>query len=60
MRTPEQSYAVLRVALRNAILRVKGTSVTDVSLLFRQIESGQIGVAEATDKLALKLVIGDR
>lgn len=47
----KHAYQVLRVALRNAILRVVGIRLDDVSLIYRQIEDGTIGVGEATDKL---------
>lgn len=44
----EDNYRTLRVALRNAILRITGTRVDDVSGIFRQIESG-MSVGDATD-----------
>lgn len=52
----QNAYRVLRVALRNAILRVVGTQLDDVSLIYRQIEDGSIGVGEATDKLEKLLI----
>ena len=50
--TSDRAYAVLRVALRNAMFRI-GRSNTALcpSAIYRDIESGEIGVGEATDRL---------
>lgn len=41
-------YGVLRVALRGAIQRLVGTSVPDISVIFRAIESGELDHHSAT------------
>ena len=47
------AYATLRVSLRQAILRVSGVYVSDVSTIFRDIESGaKVGpVTDALERL---------
>lgn len=45
------AYGTLRVALRNAVLRLAGTRVADVSVIYRDIEAGKIDLFEATDQI---------
>lgn len=42
--------ATLRVALRNALYRVFGSNIPEVSLIFRDIEAGA-SIADASDAL---------
>ena len=46
----QKAYATLRVSLRQAILRISGIHVGDVSTIFRDIETGA-KVGPVTDAL---------
>lgn len=49
-----REYGALRVALRNALYRVFGSNIPDVSPIFREIEKGMT-TADATDALEAHL-----
>lgn len=49
-----REYATLRVAMRNALYRVFGSSISDVSPIFRSIEAGMTA-GDATDALETHL-----